>query len=357
MSGLFDEIRLVSRARDWRGRSRTPRSAEQWATPHEPRQFPTAWARTKPARVVREGVQRGVLRPLVWTQTRPQVHGADRLDGVEGPVIVIANHASHLDAPLILNALPAHMARRTAVGAAADYFFDARWRASLTALVFNAFPIERSGSRRPRMIAPDLLADGWNILMFPEGTRSQDGWMRSFRRGAAQMACQNGVPVVPVAVRGAYSAMPRGRNWPKAGRPSGRRPHRTSAVGGRGRDHSRIQQPDARGRHPAVGRRGPRLVGRHAGRRERPAARPERATGLRLAAALGIDPAAAGSLAQSERLAALTPGAVFGALAAGVVVIIAQLCRSQPVRADSAPATTPPSVTPRTPGPGRTCLT
>lgn len=219
MSGLFDEIRLVSRARDWRGRSRTPRSAEQWATPHEPRQFPTAWARTKPARVVREGVQRGVLRPLVWTQTRPQVHGADRLDGVEGPVIVIANHASHLDAPLILNALPAHMARRTAVGAAADYFFDARWRASLTALVFNAFPIERSGSRRPRMIAPDLLADGWNILMFPEGTRSQDGWMRSFRRGAAQMACQNGVPVVPVAVRGAYSAMPRGRNWPKAGRP------------------------------------------------------------------------------------------------------------------------------------------
>jgi len=217
---LLREVKLVSRGRDWRGRSRTPRSAEQWAPGREPREFPTSWARTRPARVVREGVQRGVLRPLVWSQTQPRVYGADRLSGVAGPVIVIANHASHLDAPLILNALPARLSRRTAVGAAADYFFAARWRASLTALVFNAFPIERAGgAKRQKMLAPKLLESGWSVLLFPEGTRSQDGWMKAFRRGAAQLSCQHNVPVVPVAIRGAYGAMPRGRNWPRPGRP------------------------------------------------------------------------------------------------------------------------------------------
>jgi 1-acyl-sn-glycerol-3-phosphate acyltransferase len=216
---LRRELKLVSSGRDWRGRSRTPRSAEEWAPAPGPREFPTGWARTKVASAVRDGVQRGVLRPLVWSQTKPQVHGADHLDGVSGPVIVIANHSSHLDTPLILNALPARLAHRTAVGAAADYFFDARWRASLTALAFNAFPVERSGAKRRKMLAPQLLDEGWSILIYPEGTRSQDGWMRSFRLGAAQLACHHQVPVIPVAIRGAYAAMPRGRNWPHRGRP------------------------------------------------------------------------------------------------------------------------------------------
>jgi 1-acyl-sn-glycerol-3-phosphate acyltransferase len=106
-----------------------------------------------------------------------------------------------------------------AVGAAADYFFDARWRASLTALVFNAFPVERQGSRRLRSLTPQLLDEGWNLLLFPEGTRSQDGWMNSFRLGTAQLCCSRGVPAVPLALRGSFAAMPRGRNWPVPGRP------------------------------------------------------------------------------------------------------------------------------------------
>jgi 1-acyl-sn-glycerol-3-phosphate acyltransferase len=217
---LLREVKLVARGRDWRGRSRAPRSAEQWAPAREPREFPTAWARTKPAQAVRRGVLRGVLRPLVWSQTRPEIYGADRLAGVQGPVMVIANHSSHLDTPIILNALPDRLSRKIATGAAADYFFDARWRASLTALAFNAFPIERSGGvRRKKMLAPQLIEEGWSILMFPEGTRSQDGWMRSFRRGAAQLAISHNIPVIPVAIRGAYGAMPRGQNWPRPGRP------------------------------------------------------------------------------------------------------------------------------------------
>lgn len=217
--GLFGEARLLARGRDWRGRSRTPRSAEPFAPRSAPREFPTAWARTPAAAAVRTVIQRGLLKPVVWSQTTPQVSGLDLVAEVTGPVIFIANHASHLDAPLILGSLPHRFTRRIAVGAAADYFFDARWRASLTALVFNAFPVERQGSRRLRSLAPKLLDEGWNLLLFPEGTRSQDGWMNPFRLGTAQLCCTRGVPAVPLALRGSFAAMPRGRNWPRPDRP------------------------------------------------------------------------------------------------------------------------------------------
>jgi len=64
----------------------------------------------------------------------------------------------------------------------------------------------------------DLLADGWSVLVFPEGTRSADGWVGRFRLGAAALAVENRVPVVPVSIRGSYAAMPRGRGWPRPGR-------------------------------------------------------------------------------------------------------------------------------------------
>ena len=56
-------------------------------------------------------------------------------------------------------------------------------------------------------------------MVFPEGTRSPDGWTARFRPGAAALALGAGAPLLPVAVRGAYAAMPRGRSWPAPGRP------------------------------------------------------------------------------------------------------------------------------------------
>lgn len=217
--GLYQEFKLVTRGRDWRGRSRTPRSAEKWAKPHEPREFPTSWARTAAAGVARGAIQRGLLKPVAWSQTRVSVEGREYLSGLRGPAVFIANHSSHLDTPLILGSLPRRFADRLAVGAAADYFFDARWRAFTTALVFNAFPVERYGSRRLRGLASKLVDDAWSMLLFPEGTRSQDGWMNPFKLGAAALCVGKGIPCVPIALRGTYGAMPRGRNWPRPGRP------------------------------------------------------------------------------------------------------------------------------------------
>lgn len=226
--GLAGDIRMLRHSRDWRGRATVPRSAQPWAPRRESREFPTAWARTPLARAARVVALDGVLRTLAWTQTRPEVYGTDLLREVRGPVVFVSNHASHLDTPLILGSLPPRLRRWTAVGAAADYFFDARWRAFGTALTFNAFPIERrAGGRRgtagtaprgPLDLAGALVDDGWSLLLFPEATRSQDGWMRRFRLGSAQLCCQLGIPAVPIAVRGSYAAMPRGRNWPKPGR-------------------------------------------------------------------------------------------------------------------------------------------
>ncbi|MGC4868577.1 lysophospholipid acyltransferase family protein [Micromonospora sp. DT53] len=215
---LIDEVRLLRGRRDWRGRATTPRSAEPYEIRRERSEFPTDWARTRAARAVRFGLQRGVLKSVAWTQTHPVVRGTEYLDGLQGPAVFVSNHASHLDTPLILGSVPRRFARRLAVGAAADYFFDARWRAVVTSLVFNAFPIERQGDQRLRSRATKLLADGWSLLLFPEGSRSADGWMSGMRLGAAHLCCTHGVPAVPVALRGTFGAMPRGRNWPVPGR-------------------------------------------------------------------------------------------------------------------------------------------
>ena len=215
--------------------------------------------------------QRVVLKPTIWSITSVTVIDRDRLKGVEGGFIVVANHSSHLDAPLILGALPRRLARYLATGAAADYFFDVPWRRQLTELFFNAFPVQRgsstatpagspgsatpqapgavaaaaaaahpatgttpaaSAARRkaaaksaarkragqPTVSARSLLERGYPVLVFPEGTRSKDGTVASFKPGAAALSAACDVPIIPLALIGAHIAHPRGSAWPRPGR-------------------------------------------------------------------------------------------------------------------------------------------
>jgi 1-acyl-sn-glycerol-3-phosphate acyltransferase len=213
-----DDLRALARGWRWGKRPLVPRSAEVHQPPQQWKEFPTDWARTPAARAVRSFVLTKLLRPLVHNETRVQVEGLDMLEGLRPPVMFVSNHSSHLDTPLILCSLPDAWRDRTAVGAAADYFFDVRWRAASTALVFNTFPIERQGSGRGITTARRLLDEGWNLVVFPEGTRSRDGWVQRFRHGTARLAVEYGLPLVPIAIRGAFAAMPRGRAWPARGR-------------------------------------------------------------------------------------------------------------------------------------------
>src|SRR4051812_42936123 len=214
----MSDLRTVARGWRWGRRPLVPRSAGEHMPVRDRREFPTDWARAPLARGVREVVQRAGLAPLLRTELSLRVSGADHLDGVEGPVIFVANHSSHLDTAVILDSLPADWRRRTTVAAAADYFFDAWWRAVGSALAFNTFPLERRTGTQAQTL-DRLIDEGWSVLVFPEGTRSPDGWTRRFRAGAAYLAVHHGVPVVPIGVVGSYAAMPKGRGWPLPGRP------------------------------------------------------------------------------------------------------------------------------------------
>lgn len=163
--------------------------------------------------------QRLLLKPVIWRLATVTVLGTENLDKVSGPYVVVSNHSSHLDAPLIIGALPRRLARYVAAGAAADYFFDVWWRRGLTSLFFNAFPVDRTGLRGRKGLATSLLDDGVPLLLFPEGTRSRTGEMGSFKPGAAALCISRDVPCLPVAIVGANAAMPYGKNWPERGRP------------------------------------------------------------------------------------------------------------------------------------------
>ncbi|GAA4688505.1 lysophospholipid acyltransferase family protein [Nocardioides nanhaiensis] len=215
--GGVDDVRQVSRGWRWGHRAQVPRSAQPWVPESESTVFRSDWARTRPAIAAREVVQRAGLEPVFRSSVRTHVQGLDILDRLEGPVIFAANHASHLDTPLVLLSLPDRWRRRTAVAAAADYFFDTWWRAVGSSVLFNTFPIDRRGGTMATTPG-EVLEEGWSLLIFPEGTRSQDGWMGRFRMGAAYLAHAHDVPVVPVAHRGTFAAMPRGRSWPAPGR-------------------------------------------------------------------------------------------------------------------------------------------
>lgn len=174
---------------------------------------------TSPAiAVARFVAQRVILKPVVWTVTRVTVLGKDELKELSGAFVVVANHTSHLDAPLIFGALPRRLARYLAAGAAADYFFDVRWRRGLTALFFNAFAVDRSGVGPRGVSAKSLLSRGIPLIVFPEGTRSRDGSLGKFKPGAAALAAGAQVPCLPVAIIGASIAHPRGSKWPGPGR-------------------------------------------------------------------------------------------------------------------------------------------
>ncbi|WP_170127120.1 lysophospholipid acyltransferase family protein [Kineococcus rhizosphaerae] len=176
------------------------------------------WVRSAPATTVRSALQQVLMGPVIRSQVRVHTHDVEALDRLGTAAVLVANHSSHLDAPVILEALGARRRRRVAIAAAADYFFDVWWRAAPSGLVIGTYPLERRGGRGANPSA-QLLADGWSLVIFAEGGRSYTGEMRPFKKGAAYLALEAGVPVVPIALRGTFEAMPPKRNWPVPGRP------------------------------------------------------------------------------------------------------------------------------------------
>lgn len=178
--------------------------------------YDTEWARGPAARTTREVILTKVLGPAIDHYTATSVSGAEVFDTISPPVLLVSNHSSHLDTPIILKSLPKDWRRRTAVVAAADYFYKNKAVALLVSLSFGTIPIERARlSRDSAELIDRLIGEGWNLLMYPEGTRSRDGSMGRLRSGAAFLAVEHAIPALPLYVEGTHASMPPGRAWPK----------------------------------------------------------------------------------------------------------------------------------------------
>jgi 1-acyl-sn-glycerol-3-phosphate acyltransferase len=196
-------VRFVAERPAWPGGAAAPLPERSLGVDYD-----TAWARRYPVRLARAMFLDDVTRPILHLALSPRVIGLEHLDPVKGPMILAANHASHLDTGLLLSSLPARLRHRTMVAAAADYFFDRRWKAAVWSFGLAAIPMERSKvNRRSADLAASLLKEGWSLIIFPEGGRTADGWGQEFKGGAAYLAKRCDVPVIPVHLRGTRAVL------------------------------------------------------------------------------------------------------------------------------------------------------
>ena len=206
------------------------RKAWHWNTPR-PHTWPEAgavvpappsdlgWARVEPVRTIRYLIQRVLLLPFTEAMVHPKVEGREWVRELDRPVIFAANHSSHADTSLILHSLTDTARDRTVVAAAADYWFKHPVLGNIVSLFLNTFPFSRTGGAQEQLHASSqLLKSGWNLVLFPEGSRSPDGRIQEFKPGVGYLSRETGTPVVPMHIQGAFQVMPRHQQLPVPGK-------------------------------------------------------------------------------------------------------------------------------------------
>jgi 1-acyl-sn-glycerol-3-phosphate acyltransferase len=170
-------------------------------------------------RRMRAALQSAMLFPALSSFCRLTVLERELLRSLTGPAIFVSNHVSALDAVVMAGALPPRYRNRSVVVAAADSIFKRKWEARLAQVTVDAFPIPRGGGARAHLdYLKQLLRTNWSVIIFPEGRLTATGAIGPFRKGAAILAVDTGVPIVPAYVDGMYEVMPRFRRVPRPGR-------------------------------------------------------------------------------------------------------------------------------------------
>ncbi len=128
------------------------------------------------------------------------------------PFLICPNHESFLDGPLVASVLPRQVIYNVFILGYSDY-----WEGSISrrlAEMCKIVPIDANANLIRAMQAGAAgLKKGCPLLIFPEGTRSIDGHVAEFKKGAAILAYELGIPIVPVGIRGTFEAWPRGGNF------------------------------------------------------------------------------------------------------------------------------------------------
>ena len=129
--------------------------------------------------------------------------------------IVAPNHASHIDTGLVKKALGKDVAEQTVAVAAADYWFDTKYKRAYMNNFTTLIPIERTGSLRQSLRhVTEILKEGYNTLIFPEGTRTTTGEMSEFKPIIGYLALNEKVGILPIYIWGTYEAFPKGMTIP-----------------------------------------------------------------------------------------------------------------------------------------------
>jgi 1-acyl-sn-glycerol-3-phosphate acyltransferase len=157
-----------------------------------------------------------VMRGWLHTYHRLTIVGRENLP-TDRSFLLIANHASRLDALCLLSALPLRQLHRAFPVAARDYFFARPRRAFLVKVILNALPFDRRFDPWECLsVCAHLLQNPGNILIFfPEGTRSGGREPRAFKPGVGLLAAGRDLPVVPCHLSGTQAALPKGDWFPR----------------------------------------------------------------------------------------------------------------------------------------------
>ncbi len=127
--------------------------------------------------------------------------------------IVAPNHTSHLDIGLVKMAI-GDAGKQMVALAAADYFFDNKYKRAYMDNFTSLVPMERAGSLRQSLRhARSFIDKGYNALIFPEGTRSVTGEIQEFKSGIGYIALSSRTGILPVYLYGTHESMPKGSSF------------------------------------------------------------------------------------------------------------------------------------------------
>jgi 1-acyl-sn-glycerol-3-phosphate acyltransferase len=187
-----------------------------------------------PASVPSRNTARAILKIIdritrVVQRITRTIEGAHHLDEVGSPFIIASNHVSLLDTPTLHLSMPRRYSRRTAVVGGLDFFAPRRgwswhrnaWRRVVVWFLrssMNVVLIDRHGGDYSNLDQIEgLLRSGWNLIIFPEATRSRTGELGRLHLGVAELAHRHGCPVLPCKILGTNEVLPIGRTIPQHG--------------------------------------------------------------------------------------------------------------------------------------------
>jgi 1-acyl-sn-glycerol-3-phosphate acyltransferase len=133
------------------------------------------------------------------------------------PIIIVANHNSHIDTMALISSLPFSALAQTHPVATAAYFGKKKWLAFISNLLVNTVLIQKhdsQGGSKALEILDHTLKAGHSLILFPEGTRGKPGQLEEFRTGVGVLLLQNpGVKYLPVWIEGTGHILPKGALW------------------------------------------------------------------------------------------------------------------------------------------------